>query len=107
MTLEALDRSDKGVASALGQLDAGDPDAAALTVREAFAASVEGLLRSVGEYVGVKWRRRRFHAAGQNLLSYDRYWAIETMRDYSPANTRAWVEEVAGLCKELSMDIEA
>lgn len=106
MTMEALNRSDSDVTAALGQLDAGDPDAAALTVREAFAASVEGLLRSVGEYVGVKWRCRRLRAARQDLLSYDRYWAIETMRDYSPANARAWVEEVAGLCKELSMDIE-
>ena len=107
MTMAALNRADSGVNAALGQLAAGEHDAAALTVRDAFAGSVEALLNSVGEYsVGVKWRCRRFREARQDLLSYERYWAIETMRDYTPGTTRAWVEEVAGLCKELSMDIE-
>lgn len=107
MTMMSLNRSDSAVTAAIGQLEAGDTDGAALTAREAFGATVEAILSSVGEYnVGVKWRCRRFRTARQSLLSYDRYWAIETMRDYSPERAELWVEDVASLCKELSMDIE-
>lgn len=104
---EALTRCDTKAETAMGQLAAGDPASAVLSIRDAFGHLVDGLLASSGEFGKlVKWRVRRFHEAKQNLLSFDEYWAIETMRGFDPADPGAWVREVFALCKKLSGEVE-
>ncbi|MFD7625422.1 nucleotidyltransferase domain-containing protein [Streptomyces sp. NPDC059851] len=102
-----LTNADDFVEDALGQLAVDDVDSAVLSVRQAFGHAVDALLASHGE-VGrlVKWRARRMAAARPEALPYERYWAVETMRDFDPATARPWVEDVITLCKSLSMEVE-
>lgn len=104
----SLDKADSSVEDALGQLAAGDVESAVLSARKAFEHAVDALLESLGEYGGYyipKWRARRFRAATPEALSFDDYWAVETMRDFDPADPRQWVERVVSTCKNLSLEV--
>ncbi|MCX4527002.1 MULTISPECIES: nucleotidyltransferase domain-containing protein [unclassified Streptomyces] len=102
-----LTNADDFVEDALGQLAVDDLDSAVLSVRQAFGHAVDALLASHGECGRlVKWRARRMAAARPEALPYERYWAVETMRDFDSAAPRAWVEDVITLCKSLSMEVE-
>jgi hypothetical protein len=104
---EALNQADHGVSTAMGQLAAGESAGAVLSMREAFGWSVEALLVSHGEYPqNLKWRPRRFRTAAPASLSYDDYWSIETMQGLDPAAPGPWIERVAEICKNISMDVE-
>lgn len=104
---EALTNVDKLTHAAAGQLGTGDLHSATVTAREAFDWAVNALLISEGEYeVLAKWRVRRFREAKPELLSFDEYWAYETMRNYDPADPADWVRRVAALCQRVSMGVE-
>jgi Nucleotidyltransferase domain len=104
----SLAESDGSVEDALGQLAAGDLDSAVLSARKAFGCAVDGLLESAGEYgyYTPKWRARRFRAANPAVMSFEEYWAIETMRDLDPADPRPWVEKVIRLSKDIAIESE-
>lgn len=90
------------VEDAVGQLRAGDMESALLSAKLAFSRAVDGLLASHGEYgQRPKWRARRLRAVQQDVISYDRFWAIETMRDFDPERPGRWVESVIASCRRI------
>jgi Nucleotidyltransferase domain len=90
------------VEDAAGQLRAGDIESAVLSTKLAFGRTIDGLLAVHGEYgQHAKWRARRFRAINQDLVSFDAYWAIETLKDFDPRQPTRWVESVIRLCRHI------
>jgi hypothetical protein len=108
VTARSLAAADGAVEDALGQLAAGDNYSCVISARIALGHIVDALLESVGNFgsATVKWRARRFREVQPAALSFEEYWALETMRDLDPEHPRAWVERVCVLCKNLSLDLE-
>jgi hypothetical protein len=108
VTTRSLAEADGAVEDAVGQLGAGDLDSAVLSARKALGHIVDALLECRGNYGShlPKWRARRFREAAPKALSFQDYWALETMRDFDPAAPQLWVRRVVKLCKDLSMDVE-
>lgn len=102
----SLTEADDAVEDAMGQLESNDLESAALSARRALGFAVEALLEGQGEYGSPKWRHKRFKAASPALLSFDDYWALETMRDYDSTAPERWIGEVLRLCQEISMSID-
>lgn len=92
---------------ASGQVAAGDVESAVLSARQAFGHAVDALLASHGQ-LGQrdKWRARRFRQCKQDTISFDDYWAFETMRSLDPAAPARWVERVVFVCRQLMLDID-
>jgi hypothetical protein len=103
-----LARADSFIEDAIGQLAARDLESAVISAKMAFSHLVDALLESVGEYgfYTPKWRARRMRAAAPGAITFEDYWAIETMRGYDSADPGAWVSSVIRTCKVLSMKIE-
>lgn len=108
MTARSLADADASIEDALGQLAADDIDSAVLSTRKAFGHVVDALLESHGTYGSriPKWRARRFHEVRPQQLSYEEYWAVETMRDLTPSRPGDWVIRTVQLCRDLSIDVE-
>jgi hypothetical protein len=108
MVTRSLTESDGAVEDAIGQLDADDVESAVLSARKALGHAVDALLESHGQFGfhTPKWRARRFRAARQSVLSFEEYWARETMRGFDPDAPRHWVEETVAFCKNLAMEVE-
>jgi hypothetical protein len=96
------------VEDALGQMEAGDLTSAVLSARIAFGHAVDALLEERGEYGShaPKWRARRFQIVRPKALSFDRYWELETMRTFDPADPSGWINEILTLCQDLSLKVE-
>ncbi|WP_406739521.1 nucleotidyltransferase domain-containing protein (plasmid) [Streptomyces sp. NBC_00853] len=98
-----LGASDDLVEDALGQLENNDIPSAILSARAAFGHSVNALLAGAGDYDGTdKWRSRRMRAVNPELLPYDLYWEVETMRRLDSQSPEEWVIGVSRLCKRLA-----
>lgn len=107
VVMQGLQKVDARVATARAQLAAGDPEAAVLSTKDAFGWAIDTLLDGHAEYgTLMKWRARRFRAAEPAMLTFQEYWAVETMRDYDPADPGAWVRRVTTLCQRVSMEVE-
>ncbi|MGW1954860.1 hypothetical protein ACWCPI_19285 [Streptomyces sp. NPDC001920] len=103
----SLDQADTFAEDALGQLGSGDAESALLTVKLAFGYAADALLAHHGEYgTTAKWRSRKYRAAAPAVLPFEQYWAIETMRDYDPAEPGRWIEDVVGCVRRISMEAE-
>lgn len=105
---QSLDHCGSYVEDVAGQCEAGDIDSAVLTARLAFGHAVDGLLAGAGQFGSrwPKWRARRFREANPSILSFDEYWAIETMQTFDPSQPRKWIDEVIRLCRNISMEVE-
>ncbi|RKR91080.1 hypothetical protein BDK92_5468 [Micromonospora pisi] len=104
---DCLSNADDCLEDVMGQLASGDVESALLSVRLGFGHAVDALLASQGEYGRApKWRARRVREVNPPLLPFERYWAVETMRAFDPAEPRQWIQEIADLCKSLSMEVE-
>ena len=102
----SLDHADSFVEDAAGACEAGDLDSAVLSARLAFGHAIDALLAAHGEFGhSPKWRARRFRKAGPGVLTFERYWSVETMRTFDPADPVRWVEEVVSLCQRVSMEV--
>lgn len=108
VTSRSLAAADEAVEDALGQLGAQDEHSAVLSARKAFGHTVDALLESREAYGSrtPKWRARRFRDARPDELSYEDYWAMETMRDFDPDRPGAWVTSVVQRCRALALDVE-
>ncbi|MFH8337116.1 hypothetical protein [Streptomyces sp. AM6-12] len=108
VTARSLAEADASIEDALGQLAADDADSAVLSARKAFGHVVDALLESHGAFGSrtPKWRARRFHEVRPRQLSYEDYWAVETMRDLPHDRPGGWVTRVVQLCRDLSIDVE-
>ncbi|MEV7190836.1 nucleotidyltransferase domain-containing protein [Streptomyces sp. NPDC093510] len=105
-TSAQLNLADAYLEDAVGQLKADDLESSVLSAKMAFGHAMDALLAYHGE-VGRswKWRARRFHEVKQDVLTFDRYWALETMRDFDPDNPARWVEEIVQVCRNISFDV--
>lgn len=107
LVMQGLTKVDAKTRTALAQLAAGDVESATLSARDAFGWAMDTLLHGHDEHGAlVKWRARRFRAAAPSLLTFDEYWALETMRDYDPADPGDWIRRVVALCKKVSLEVE-
>ncbi|MFC0097947.1 hypothetical protein ACFFKH_10440 [Micromonospora marina] len=104
----SLGAADDSVEDALGQLESGDLHSAVLSARKALGHSVDALLEQHGQYGShsPKWRPHRFRAANPAILSFDRYWAVETMQNFDPDKPEKWVTDVLTLCQDIAMKVE-
>jgi predicted nucleotidyltransferase len=108
LAARSLREADGCAEDATGQLDAGDLHSAVISARLALQHAVDALTASHGQVGSLwpKWRARRMRLIDTDVLSYERYWRLETMRDYRPEDARAWVEQVIGVCQRISMAVE-
>lgn len=104
----SLGRADDAIEDALGQIESGDLESATLSARSALRHATDALLESHGEYgtVTTKWRPQRFRAASPSILTFDRYWTLDTMRTFDPDDPSAWIEEVLTVCQDVAMRVE-
>lgn len=94
---------------AAGQLKAGDLNSAVLSARIAFGYAVNGLLFSAGGVGGNtpanKWRARHLAEIDQDIIPFEEYWAIETMRDYDDAHAAEWIEKTILACRRICLGV--
>ncbi|OWA20931.1 hypothetical protein B9W61_26080 [Streptomyces sp. CS057] len=104
----SLGEADTYVEDALGQMEAGDLESAVLSARLAFGHAVDALLEGTGEFGShqPKWRANRFKAAVPGVLTFDEYWAIETMQTYDNTDPRPWIKNVLALCQDIAMRVD-
>ncbi|WP_431043040.1 hypothetical protein ACQUSR_14870 [Streptomyces sp. P1-3] len=101
-----LNYADSRVEDAVGQMSIGDLESAVLSAHVALGYAVDALLASHAEYgQNPKWRARRFRSVAQSVLSFEDYWALETMQSFDPADPAAWVNEVLPVCRKISMEV--
>lgn len=100
--------SDGLVEDAAGQLQADDLYSAVIATRLAFNHTVDALQASQGQFGSFwpKWRARRMKLIDSPLLSFEQYWAIETLASFDADNPRTWVEEVLGVCRDITSELE-
>lgn len=108
VVVRSLGAADNAVEDALGQLEVGDFESATISARKAFGHAIDALLESLGQYGSLeqKWRPKRFKAADPGVITFDAYWAVETMQGYQPANPAPWVERVLTLCQDIAMRVK-
>ncbi|MEU3536296.1 MULTISPECIES: hypothetical protein [Streptomyces] len=108
MIARSLGASDNCVEDALGQMKSGNLESATLSARAALGSSVDALLEGLGQFgsQAPKWRPQRFRAARPDALSFEDYWALETMRDYDPEDPRPWINQVLTICQDIAMRVE-
>jgi hypothetical protein len=105
--VRSLGAADDAVEDALGQMEAGDLESATISARMAFGHAIDALLEAEGEYGShlPKWRPNRFRASAPEAFSFDRYWQIETMQGYDPADPRPWIKQVLTICQDIAMRV--
>ncbi|UTT39882.1 hypothetical protein NMP99_00755 [Glutamicibacter mishrai] len=103
---QALHLSDIYLEDALGQLDASDLRSAILSAKLAFGHSVDAVCINSGQ-IGhsPKWRAKRMETISDSCMSFEDYWAIETMASYSPEQGERWATEVIRMCRKISANI--
>ncbi|WP_405881009.1 hypothetical protein OG762_21915 [Streptomyces sp. NBC_01136] len=108
LVVRSLNLADDAVEDALGQMEAGNPESATISARRAFGYAVDALLESHGEFGShmPKWRPNRLRIVAPSFLTFERYWALETMRSYDAADPGSWIREVLTLCQDISMRVE-
>ncbi|MEV8509750.1 hypothetical protein AB0368_33670 [Actinoplanes sp. NPDC051475] len=107
VAVRALDYYDNYAEDVVGQLATGDTESAVLSAKAAFGYAIDGVLALYGEFgSGTKWRARRFLAAQPKEMSFDDYWAFETMRTFDPAFPERWPEEVLLFCRDLCSKVD-
>jgi hypothetical protein len=108
VVVRSLGAADDAVEDALGQMESGNLECATMSARRALGHAVDALLEGEGEYGShmPKWRPNRFRAAAPTALSFEEYWALETMRGYDLADPRPWIRDVLTICQDISMRVE-
>jgi hypothetical protein len=106
--VRSLGAADDAVEDALGQMESGDLYSATISARTAFGHAIDALLDGAGEYGSPfpKWRANRFKAAAPSVISFEEYWALETMQTYDPADPRPWITDVLTICQDIAMRVE-
>lgn len=101
-----LDRIEGYLDDARGQLAGADTESAVLSARLAFGAAIDTLLVSHGEFnQSPKWRARCLRLVAPPEMTFEDYWAIETMAGYDPADPRGWINEVIRTCQRISLGV--
>lgn len=106
--VRSLGMADDAVEDALGQMESGNLESATLSARRALGHAVDALLECKGEYGShmPKWRPNRFRIVAPDFLPFEKYWALETMLGYDPADPRPWITEILTVCQDISIRVE-
>jgi hypothetical protein len=85
-----------------------DFDSAVLSARKALGRTVDALLESEGHFGArtPKWRAWRFRDSRPKALSFEEYWALETVRPFDPDDPQTWVNLVVQRCTDLTLEVE-
>jgi predicted nucleotidyltransferase len=103
---EILDSVDGLAEDAVGMAEAGDYVSATIAARYAFEAAVDALLASLGDYERqIKWRGRRLLEMRPAELPFDKYWQIETMRDFDLTAPEKWIHSVLQSSQEVAQAV--
>ncbi|WP_431944761.1 hypothetical protein [Micromonospora marina] len=106
LTSRSLHNSHLFLEDAVGQLRSGDVESAVLSARLALGCAIQALLADNGRFTqSTKWSARQLRDTPQDVLSFDEYWELETMRDYSPEHPGRWVEDVLAVCRRISQAV--
>jgi hypothetical protein len=91
-----------------GQVENGDLDSAVISARLALQNAIDGLTAYHGQFGSLwpKWRARRMQLIESDVLSYERFWELETMAGYRREDAVAWIEAAIGVCRAVSMAVE-
>ncbi len=104
----SLNKAEGSVEDAQGQLADDDLCCAVLSAHDAMRHTVDAVLESVGCFGSLtpKWRPRRMRDASPPLLSFDEYWAMETMAGLDRADPREWVRNIVDWCERTAAAID-
>lgn len=106
LVAEALLQADANMEDALGLLEVGEVDTAVASARLALGNVADAVAASHGELGREeKWRARRIKLVASPLLSFERYWHLETMRAFDPGDARSWVMEVNSLYQAVAREL--
>jgi hypothetical protein len=91
---------------ARGQLASDDVESSVLSARMAFGNAIRALLADNGKLAqSPKWFARQFREMDQDVLSFEEYWSIETMRTFDPANPGRWVGDILAVCDRIALNV--
>jgi hypothetical protein len=104
----SLHKAEGSLEDALGQLADDDLFSAVLSAHYAMQHTADALLDSIGCFGSLtrKWRARRIREASPTLLSFDEYWAMETMEGLDRADPREWILKIVNWCKRIASEID-
>lgn len=108
MVRDCLAETDLMIEDTIGQLEAQDYESAVLSVRDAQCCVVDSLLAAHGQLDRTsKWRARRMRDVKPPELSFEEYWAWETMRGFNPSAPATWVLASLQLCNSVKEAVES
>jgi hypothetical protein len=104
----SLSAVDNAIEDALGQMESGHMESATISARWALGYAIDALVEAHGEYGSQipKWRPNRLRAVSAAALPFEKYWELETMRDYDAQDPGRWIREVLTICGDISSQIE-
>ncbi|MFI6013275.1 hypothetical protein ACIBAG_31420 [Streptomyces sp. NPDC051243] len=107
MVGRALNYADIFAEDCLGQLESGDETGAVITAKLSFTYAVEALLAHHGEFgTTPKWRVQQLGLANPKVLPFDKFWEIETMRNYDPDAPGEWSRGIIRLVRDICLEVE-
>jgi hypothetical protein len=104
----SLSAADDAIEDAMGQMESGHMENAMISARWALGHAIDALVEARGEYGSQipKWRPNRLRAVSPTVLPFQRYWELETMRDYDPEDPGRWIRQVLTICQDISSQVE-
>jgi hypothetical protein len=95
------------IEDAAGQMESGDMHSAVLATRLAFGHTVDAVQASLGQFGSTwpKWRARRMALVDSPDLSYEQYWAVETMEAFRQDDPAAWIDSTLQACRHLASEL--
>jgi len=108
LAARAVAESEGKVETSRALLSAGDVESAVLVARLAHAHAVDAVLDHHGVH-GTrtpKWQARRVRDAGLEVLTFEDYWTVQSMRDLVPGQEPRWVGTVLARCEGLTLAVD-
>jgi hypothetical protein len=103
----AIEATGQSLEDTSGLLDTGDHVSALLTVQRAFRCVVEAVLVDAGHIPPTpRWRGRKLREARPRLLSFDEFWAWQTMAGFDPERPDVWIRRLAERCAALQIELD-
>lgn len=103
---EALHSMDLLIEDAYGQLRCGDVESAVLSSKMAFTCVVKALVAEHGNFArSSKWLARQVRETRTDILRFEEYWDIETMRTFDPRQPADWVLDVISVCRRIALKV--
>jgi Coenzyme PQQ synthesis protein D (PqqD) len=103
----AVEAAGQSLEDTSGLLDTGDHVSALLTVQRAFRCVAEAVLVNAGHIPPTpRWRARKLREVRPKLLSFDEFWAWQTMAGFDPERPEVWIRRLAERCSALLLELD-